>query len=186
MAAKLRPSGNTTLLMGAYKLTRRNGPYPSSTLGSTFIMACCLTLASLSASASVVTLTGEDLNAGPGSAHPHSTAAASNFYSAASALGTVSKITFESAPTDHSRPSRSLPTIRSAERITLVQASKYSTRPPIQAHLRSMGSTRLLAAHSMSSSKAARLCSTLQTQPSSSEPISRVFRPASIRTSSLF
>ena len=74
-------------------------PSAHCSLGATFIMACCLTVASLSASASVVTFTGEDLNAGPGSAHPNSTAAANNFYSAASALGTVSNITFESAPT---------------------------------------------------------------------------------------
>ena len=79
-------------------------PFPTKSfsklpLGATFVMACCVTVASLSASASVVTFTGEDLNAGPGSAHPNSTAAASNFYSAASALGTVSQITFESAPT---------------------------------------------------------------------------------------
>ena len=45
-----------------------------------------------------ITFTGEDLNAGPGASHPVSSAAAAAFNTAASAIGTVSTITFESAP----------------------------------------------------------------------------------------
>ncbi len=59
---------------------------------------CFLAVSSVCASASPITFTGEDLNAGPGSAHPNSMAAAVSFNAAASALGTVSTISFENAP----------------------------------------------------------------------------------------
>jgi hypothetical protein len=44
------------------------------------------------------TFSGEDLNAGPGGPFPASDAAAASFTTAASAIGTVGTITFESAP----------------------------------------------------------------------------------------
>ena len=51
------------------------------------------------ASAALTTFSGEDLNAGPGSTHPLSTAAAANFDAATAATpGAVSLITFEAAP----------------------------------------------------------------------------------------
>jgi hypothetical protein len=59
---------------------------------------CLLAHYSVCASAAVVTFTGEDLNAGPGSAHPVSSAAAGSFTTAASAIGNVSTINFESSP----------------------------------------------------------------------------------------
>jgi len=59
---------------------------------------CALALTGVSASASSITFTGEDLTAGPGALHPLSSAAAASFTSAASLLGTVSTINFESAP----------------------------------------------------------------------------------------
>jgi hypothetical protein len=57
-----------------------------------------LLVAGVQASASVITFTGEDLNAGPGSPDPSSAAAAASFSTAAGALGTDSTITFEGAP----------------------------------------------------------------------------------------
>ena len=59
---------------------------------------CLLALTAHPASATVVTFTGEDLNAGPGSAHPNASAAAASFAIAAAALGTVSTISFETTP----------------------------------------------------------------------------------------
>lgn len=61
-------------------------------------LASLVVFSGLRASATPITFTGEDLGAGPGSAHPLSTAAAASFSTAASALGTVGTITFESAP----------------------------------------------------------------------------------------
>jgi hypothetical protein len=46
----------------------------------------------------LVTFQGADVGAGPTSPQPMSNAAAANFYSAASALGPLSTITFENAP----------------------------------------------------------------------------------------
>ena len=57
--------------------------------------ASLLAFALVPAGASVVTFTGEDLNAGPGSAHPNSSAAAANFDAAAALIGTSSIINFE-------------------------------------------------------------------------------------------
>ena len=68
-------------------------------LRRTLLVSCCAGMTALSASASVTTFTGEDLNVNPGGAHPNATAAANSFYTAAGSLGTVSQITFESAPT---------------------------------------------------------------------------------------
>jgi hypothetical protein len=61
-------------------------------------VACFLALSGISASATPVTFTGEDLNAGPGAAHPNASAAAASFNVAASALGAISTINFETAP----------------------------------------------------------------------------------------
>lgn len=58
-----------------------------------------LSLASVQASGAVLTFTGEDLNAGPGSPHPNSTAAAGIFNANAALLGTASTITFEGVVT---------------------------------------------------------------------------------------
>ena len=64
-----------------------------------FLMACVgLGLMAGQAPAGVVTYIGTDLGAGPGSPIPNSDAAAANFNAAAAALGSVSLITFESAP----------------------------------------------------------------------------------------
>jgi len=57
-----------------------------------------LTFTCAYASAMPITFTGEDLNAGPGSAHPNSAAAAASFDASAAAIGNVSTITFEGAP----------------------------------------------------------------------------------------
>ncbi len=50
------------------------------------------------ASAALVTFAGADLGAGPGAAHPTSSAAAASFDAAAATIGSASVITFESAP----------------------------------------------------------------------------------------
>jgi hypothetical protein len=63
-----------------------------------FAPALCLLAFSVCASASVVTFTGEDLNAGPASAHPNSSAADGSFNTAALLLGNISTINFETAP----------------------------------------------------------------------------------------
>jgi hypothetical protein len=60
--------------------------------------ALCLLAFSVCASASLVTFTGEDLNAGPLSADPNSNAADGSFNSAALLLGNISTINFETAP----------------------------------------------------------------------------------------
>ena len=59
---------------------------------------CLVSSSSSIAFASPVTFTGEDLGAGSSSAHPNSSAAAASFAAAAAALGSVSTISFESAP----------------------------------------------------------------------------------------
>jgi len=71
---------------------------PVSVVRSVVSFAFLLTFAGVYASANPITYTGEDLNAGPGSAHPNSAAAAASFDTAAAALGNVSTITFEGAP----------------------------------------------------------------------------------------
>jgi hypothetical protein len=63
-----------------------------------FVPVAVLALSCVCASASVVTFTGQDPNAGPGNPRPNSDAAAASFDAAAALLGTVSTITFESAP----------------------------------------------------------------------------------------
>jgi hypothetical protein len=63
------------------------------------LVSCVSVFAAGHASGAVITFTAEDLNAGPGSAHPNSAAMAASFSTAAAALGSVSTITFESAPT---------------------------------------------------------------------------------------
>jgi hypothetical protein len=60
--------------------------------------ALCLLAFSVCASASIVTFTGEDLDAGPISAHPNSNAADGSFNAAALLLGNISTINFETAP----------------------------------------------------------------------------------------
>jgi hypothetical protein len=57
-----------------------------------------LTFSAVSASAFPVTYVGEDIMATTTSAHPNASAAASSFNTAASAIGTLSTIDFESAP----------------------------------------------------------------------------------------
>ena len=63
-----------------------------------FAPALCLVALSVCASASVITFTGSDVQAEPGGPFPNSAAAAASFTTAAGLLGTVSTITFESAP----------------------------------------------------------------------------------------
>ena len=61
-------------------------------------LMCLLVLTGICASSAVITFGGEDLNAGPGGPFTNSNAAATSFKSAASALGSIGLITFESAP----------------------------------------------------------------------------------------
>lgn len=71
--------------------------FPVSVVRPVVSFAFLLTFAGVYASATPISFTGEDLNAGPGSAHPNSAAAAASFDTAAAALGSVSTITFEGA-----------------------------------------------------------------------------------------
>ena len=64
---------------------------PAATL---FAAVAFLSLSAVPAVASIITFSAEDLNAGPGDAHPNSTAAAASFDAAASLLGTNSIINF--------------------------------------------------------------------------------------------
>jgi hypothetical protein len=57
-----------------------------------------LTCSGVYASASIITFTGEDIVSTTTSPHPNSAAAAASFAAAAGLIGTVSTITFESAP----------------------------------------------------------------------------------------
>ena len=66
---------------------------------SLFLAVSVLAFSGVPALAVPIPFTGEDLGAGPGSAHPNSSAAAASFAASAGALGTVSTINFESAPT---------------------------------------------------------------------------------------
>ena len=61
-------------------------------------LLCVLALSGVYASASVITFVGQDNIATTTSAHPNSAAAAASFATAAAGIGTVSTITFESAP----------------------------------------------------------------------------------------
>jgi hypothetical protein len=61
-------------------------------------LLCVLVSSAVYSSASVITFSGQDNVATTTSAHPNSAAAAAGFAAAAAGLGTVSIITFESAP----------------------------------------------------------------------------------------
>jgi hypothetical protein len=61
-------------------------------------LLCVLAFSGVYASASVITFIGQDNVATTTSAHPTSAAAAASFATAAAGIGTVSTITFESAP----------------------------------------------------------------------------------------
>lgn len=61
-------------------------------------IVCLSAVSGLYAFAGVITFIGEDLNAGPGGTFTNSNAAAASFNTAASAIGTVGTITFESSP----------------------------------------------------------------------------------------
>jgi hypothetical protein len=61
-------------------------------------LLCVLASSGVYTSASLITFTGQDNVAATTSAHPNSAAAAAGFATAAAAIGTVSTITFESAP----------------------------------------------------------------------------------------
>ncbi len=61
-------------------------------------LLCVLASSGVYASASIITFTGEDIVSTTTSPHPNSAAAAASFATAAAAIGTVSTITFESAP----------------------------------------------------------------------------------------
>jgi hypothetical protein len=61
-------------------------------------LLCVLAFSAVYASASVITFVGQDNVATTTSAHPTSAAAAASFATAAAGFGTVSTITFESAP----------------------------------------------------------------------------------------
>ena len=62
------------------------------------LAVCLLTFSGAHAFAGVITFIGEDLNAGPGSPTPMSSAAAASFATAAGAIGNIATINFESAP----------------------------------------------------------------------------------------